>query len=350
VHFERADENRRFHDSLSINIAQLDKFPKGCEAYVDDNFPFRTSLIASYKRLKFELYHVSPNPDQLIVGKHGRYFIADEEKKAFEGDLNFRPDELKVFEKEWLKRQHYFDSLGIPIYLMLCPTALEIYPEELPSNIRKRYAFNRFDQLEQQFRKRLPHLIVNPIPVLREGKKHANMYFMLDNHWTEKGGYLASKLLLERMKKEHFPQLDLHFLDEYTWQLVPRDYGHFVALIGVPGLVEWIPVHRGHADDAEQVANLNLDFTHEGVSVDEQQYHFVNKHPKNKLKILVIRDSFGQAVYPFVKEAFAESLFIFDAWNYRMNKSIVAAYHPDVVVFMTYDPSLKNHIDPENWE
>jgi hypothetical protein len=346
VHFERAEENRRFHDSLSVNIAKLDAFPKDCEAYVNDNFSFRGPLIGFYKRMKFGLYRVSPNPDQLIVGKNGRYFIAGDEKKIYEGDMNFTAQELEMMEQSWLKRKRYFDSLGIAVYLLPCPTALEIYPEDLPFNIRKRYAFNRFDQIEKQFRKRLPNLVVNPVSVLKAGKKSGNIYFMLDNHWTERGGCLASKLLLEHMKKDRFHDLDLSFFDEYTWIGQYRDFGHFVALIGVPGLKERIEVHGGHVDEALEAPDLDLVFDHEGISPEEQQYRFVHKNPKKKLKLLVIRDSFGQAVFPFLKEGFAESLFIFDAWHYNMNKPIVEQYRPDVVVFLTYDPGLWKYINP----
>lgn len=350
MHFERADENRKFHDSLTFDVRQLDKFPKASEEYLADNFSFRTPFINWSKQIKFRLFKVSPNPDHLIIGRNGRYFIADDEKRIYEGDLNFTPDQLAIFEQEWLRRKHYFDSLGIPVYVLPGPSALEIYPEYLPFSIQRKYPYNRIDQLEGKFSKRLPKLLVNPVPTLVAGKKHGNMYYILDNHWTEKAGYYVSKMLLKRMKNEHFPQLDLTFLDRYTWSKIPRNFGHFVALIGVSGLEEVTEIRSGYTDQAEDAPDFAFTYTSEGVSVEDQQLHFVNKQVKNKLKILVIRDSFGGALVPFIKETFAESVFIFDSWNYRLNKSILASYKPDVVLYVTYDPSLHNQINPENWE
>ncbi|MBI3240182.1 MAG: PIG-L family deacetylase, partial [Flavobacteriia bacterium] len=337
-------------DLLTFDVRQLDKFPKASEEYLADNFSFRTPFINWSKQIKFRLFKVSPNPDHLIIGRNGRYFIADDEKRIYEGDLNFTPEQLAIFEQEWLRRKHYFDSLGIPVYVLPGPSALEIYPEDLPFSIQRKYTFNRIDQLEGKFRKRLPKLLVNPVPTLVDGKKHGNMYYILDNHWTEKAGYYVSKMLLKRMKHEHFPQLDLTFLDRYTWSKIPRNFGHFVALIGVSGLEEVTEIRSGYIDQAEDAPDFAFTYTSEGVSVEDQQLHFVNKQAKNKLKILVIRDSFGGALVPFIKETFAESVFIFDSWNYRLNKSILASYKPDVVLYVTYDPSLHNQINPENWE
>src|SRR3990167_2229106 len=95
MQFERADENRKFRDSLTFDINHLDSFPKNSEAYLADNFSFRTPLIQWSKQIKFRVFRVSPNPDQLIIGRNGRYFIADDEKRIYEGDLNFTPDNLR---------------------------------------------------------------------------------------------------------------------------------------------------------------------------------------------------------------------------------------------------------------
>lgn len=122
------------------------------------------------------------------------------------------------------------------------------------------------------------------------------------------------------------------------------------SLIGVSGLEEIIEVRWGYVDRAVEVPDFDFTYTSEGMSDAEQQLHFANKKAKNKLKILVIRDSFGGAILPFVKEAFAESVFIFDSWNYRLNKSILASYQPAVVLYITYDPSLHNQIDASNRE
>ena len=50
--FERSNENRTFQDSVNFNIKKLDPFPKEAEAYINDNFSFRTPLIEAYQKNK----------------------------------------------------------------------------------------------------------------------------------------------------------------------------------------------------------------------------------------------------------------------------------------------------------
>jgi hypothetical protein len=44
---------------------------------------------------------------------------------------------------------------------------------------------------------------------------------------------------------------------------------------------------------------------------------------------------------PFVREFFEESVFIFDAWQYKLNEAIIDKVNPDIVVFLTLDSNLE---------
>ena len=71
---------------------------------------------------------------------------------------------------------------------------------------------------------------------------------------------------------------------------------------------------------------------------------YINEHSKSGLRVLFIRDSFGNQLVPFVKEPFAESLFIFDAWRYELNKPIIEKVKPDVVIFLGLETHLESFI------
>ena len=62
-------------------------------------------------------------------------------------------------------------------------------------------------------------------------------------------------------------------------------------------------------------------------------------------KILVIRDSFGDQLIPFLKEPFSESVFIFDGWDYGLNKEIIETVKPDIVIFLGLETHIENFID-----
>ncbi|WP_430406399.1 alginate O-acetyltransferase AlgX-related protein [Fluviicola sp.] len=348
--FERKEENRKFNDSLSISVNKLDKFPKDFENYLSDNFSFRTPLIAFSKEMKFRYFQVSPDKEEIIIGKKNRYFIANEHLKIFEGEITYGKSWLDTLETEWVRRKHYLDSLGIPVHLVIAPIAHEIYPEELPNNILKRKGENPIELIANRLNKRYPHLVFNPISILLAHKSSEKLYYDLDHHWTENGGFLVAKKLLQEIKRNDYPQLDLTPLNDFTWKKNIRKFGHFVSVLAVDDLNESILLVDKYPPGIEKLPHLNLDFDKEGVSVQDQQAHFRSKNCKNKLRVLVIRDSFGGALMPAISACFSESLFIFDSWKYHLNKSVIEKYQPDLIIYVTYEQMLKHYTDPFYWE
>jgi hypothetical protein len=47
---------------------------------------------------------------------------------------------------------------------------------------------------------------------------------------------------------------------------------------------------------------------------------------------------------PFLKEPFPESVFLFDAWQYKLNKPIIEKVKPDIVVFISLETNIDNII------
>jgi len=71
---------------------------------------------------------------------------------------------------------------------------------------------------------------------------------------------------------------------------------------------------------------------------------YVNDSIANGIRVLFIRDSFGEVIRPFAREVFSESLFIFDAWQFKLNEEIIEQYKPDVVVFIGLETNPENFL------
>lgn len=347
--FERKNENRKFHDSLAISANCLDCFPKDFESYLSDNFSFRSPLIAFSKDLKLNYFHVSPDKNQLIIGTGKRYFIADYHRKIYEGDISYGKGWLDTLEGEWARRKKYFDSLGISVRVVLAPIAHEIYPEELPFNIIKRKGKDPITLSADRLNKHFPNLVFNPIPVIMTNKSRQKMYYELDNHWTENCGFLVAKSLLQEIKRDLYPDLDLSPLNKFTWKKTVRGYGHFTNVLANDQLSEDLLLIDKSPANIEIIENLPLEFEKYGVGEQDQQTHYRVKGCKNKLRVLVIRDSFGGALMPAISACFSETVFIFDSWTYRLNKQVIESYKPDLVIYITYEEKLKAYTDPANW-
>lgn len=347
--FERKDENRKFNDSLSFSIRRLDNFPKDFENYLGDNFGFRSPLIAFSKDLKLNYFHISPDKKEILIGNKNRYFIANDHQQIYEGDIAFSEGWLDTLEGEWARRKHYLDSLGIAVRIILAPIAHEIYPEELPFNVIRRKGKDPVTRSAERLNNRFPHLVFNPIPVIRANKYKQKMYYELDNHWTENGGFLVARTLLEEVKRDLYPDLNLSPLDQFTWKKETRNFGHFTNVLATDNLSENILLIDRFPAGVQQVENLPLEFERHGVGEHEQQLHFRAKNCKNKLRVLVIRDSFGSALVAPISACFSETVFLFDSWSYRLNKSVLATYKPDLVIYVTYEQKLKAYTNPANW-
>jgi hypothetical protein len=76
--------------------------------------------------------------------------------------------------------------------------------------------------------------------------------------------------------------------------------------------------------------------------LSEYEKRFANKKSKSGLRILIIRDSFGDHLVPFISEIFDESVFIFDGWRYELNDSIVEIVKPDIVIYLGLETHIKN--------
>ncbi|HEX2901548.1 MAG TPA: hypothetical protein VHS96_17685, partial [Bacteroidia bacterium] len=59
-------------------------------------------------------------------------------------------------------------------------------------------------------------------------------------------------------------------------------------------------------------------------------------------KLLLITDSFGHNIFPYLAEQFGRSVKIFDGWQYKLNREIVLQERPDVVILMPMEANLRH--------
>lgn len=341
--FDRKDENRRFRDSLTVNISKLDDFPSDFELYTNDNFYFRSPLLDMFHRIKFYGFNVSPHPDQTIIGKDGWYFRSEEKELAIlNGSLDFSLETLDSFSNEWEERTRYLKELNIPAFWIIAPLKHYVYDDKLPYNVQRSQT-NRITTLTQHLETDFPNLIINPLETLRANKDTEKLYFKLDNHWNAHAGLLTTQLLIQRLRTE-FPNKEIPDVPPLHWKGDTIQEGIHYRVLGIDALSEYrqTPVmEHPQSIVAEKYGFKSI----EGFPYPWAfENRFVNDSIKNGLRVLIIRDSFGEAIEPFCREVFKESLFIFDAWQYKLNKPIIDRFKPDVIVFLSLETNVPNFL------
>lgn len=344
VHFKRAAENRTFHDSLSLNFKRLDAFPKDCEAYIDDNFAFRSPFIQLYQTIKTSFFKVPPtDKETVLMGKNNRYFIAGYEKKLFEGEATLTQTQLDSIVKEWNRRNAIYQKSHVKTFWLIAPSALETYSKDLPNNVMKFNANNVTTQMIELLNSKHPNLMIYPNNELQELAKNQNLYFKLDNHWNEMGAYFAIKSLFRNIKQQQ-PSFNSSFMLDTLHTIKTKKGGYLADQLHQPFLSEQYQKLQLKVTHATLAEKFNFPVTVGFPYPNDFEIHYKNPKAKNKKKVLIIRDSFGKDCIPIIAEAFSETLFIFDSWKFGMNQEIMDAYQPDMVIYITYEPHLINFI------
>lgn len=337
--FERKDENRNFKDSLQIDIRYFEKFPVEAELYVNDNFSFRTPLLDFYHDLKFSYFKVSPHPEKTIIGKDNWFFMAAKEKEIYEGKKDFSEAELNKLTAEWSYRKKYLDSLNIKSYWIIAPFKHYVYQKKLPFNIIN-YKFRRVNQLKKHFEKDLSGLIIDPLTLLLENKNKSKLYYQLDNHWNYYAGYLTTQMLLEKIKLD-FPNQKAGEIPVHFWKEDTIRKGFHYKVLDIPYLSEVIHTPIFEKPLSKEAKKFGFKYHKKWAYPWNYEKRYTNDQSSSDLRVLFIRDSFGSQIIPFTREVFKETVFIFDNWQYGLNKKIIDKVKPDIVVFL----GLETHID-----
>ena len=340
VTFDRKSENRNFRDSVTFNLALLDPFPADFEAYFSDNFSFRRPLLDLYHHLSFYYFHLSPHPDKTLIGNNNWFFMAGKEKSIIAGDITFSSSELKQLENIWQYRKHYLDSLGIPFMWLVAPMKHHVYPEYLPFETRKT-DHTRTAQLIAHFDKNLPGVLFDLRPILIAAKKNNKLFYQLDNHWNFHAGEVASNLIIKQLQAK-LPDASIPDLSPVSWRDSLVQNGIHYHVLGIDALYEIDQVPVVHHEKASIAIKHGYPPLPYFAYPDDYEMRFTAKKEGKGLKLLIIRDSFGNQLIPFVKESFEETVLIFDGWQYGLNNDIIKHFKPDVVIFLTSEVHIDN--------
>ena len=342
--FERKNENRVFRDSLELLVSNLDVFPPQANEYVNDNFSFRSPLLDAYNFEKFYFFKISPYPEKTIIGSDGWFFMSQKEIKIYEGKEEFTEQQLVKFDSVWTYRKNYLDSLGISSYWVIGPMKHSIYEENVPYNKFKKSGDTRLETLTKHIGKKFPDLMINPTEEFLRAKDSLQLYYKLDNHWNRQAGFIVTNLILEKLQS-NYPEVKLSQLSDYDWIDTTYLTGYHRDVIGVKSLIESDRFPVPKKEKSKPSYKYNFPVTEDFPYTNDFEKVHRNSSDTTLPKILVIRDSFGDQLVPFLKEPFSESVFIFDGWNYGLNKDIIETVKPDIVIFLGLETHLEHYID-----
>ncbi len=330
-------ENRGLAEMPEFNVNNLDPFPTKFESFHKDHFFIRNRINKKWSEINRGIFKKSPT-DKALIGRDGWLFIKKDELKTYLGQNLFTNEELTRFKHEIIRRRDYLDSMDCKYYFVIAPTKYSVYPEYLSWVYDLRGEnYTMTDQVFEIVSEIENVQIIDLRVVLNKSKARGLLYRPTDNHWNALGAYYAYTEILNRVSKD-FPEIGPCFpLDSFNveTQEVPggnvaymmnasNDYHETIPKISFKAQKVW------EAEKSGYVSPPYFGF--------KSEYELVyTNNETDAPKALIIRDSFGHALTPYISAHFGKTVLIFDEWKYMLNQPIVDNEKPDIFIQMTLE-------------
>jgi alginate O-acetyltransferase complex protein AlgJ len=303
--------------------ADLRAFPAAATRYFEDHFGLRAPLVRLQALLRLRILGVSASRD-VIVGREGWMFYAgDGAAEDIASAVPFTHDELEAWRLMLEHTRDWMEARGIAYVFVLAPDKHEVYPELLPSSVRRVGAETRSDALVRYLHDTSTVPVLDLRGVLGAAKGRERVYHRTDTHWNDRGAFAASQALLRMLA----PRLT-----------VPaRGRGAFAArAVVVPGfdLANMLGIADGLTEvDLRLVprvpprARIVEPARPDGRLMDARIV--TEQDAPGRPRAVVFRDSFGSALIPFLSEEFSRAVYL---WQYNVDPDVVLAERPDIVI------------------
>jgi hypothetical protein len=306
-------------------ITDWENYLKKYNLYFEDQFGFRSELIAWYAAYKTQVWHSSPIPEKVLMGKNNwLYTVEDSLMEDYRGMRKFKQAQLEEIYANLMYRKKRLLQMGIEYYVIIAPNKQTIYHEFIPSKYTRVDPQTRWLQTKTFLNQQGNNFIIDPTEELLRQKQAYPSYFKTDLHWNNMGAYYASQMLLGEMRKK-FPQVHTHALNEYTIQPTPFTQGDMARMIHA-GYIEDVQ-YEFTSPSLQQIVYANAPLFPSYVSTQPIIQTFTPD--TTQPHVLMFRDSFGNGMIQFISQESNKAVYV---WTHVFDWAIIEQEKPDVVV------------------
>ncbi len=340
---EAGGENRILAQMPVCEPGRIFTFSSDFERFFGDRFGLRRVLIRLNNRFEMHILRISPLGEKVMVGKNRWLFYSYRE--VLSDIACTRPLSADDLEQLRLSLEAVRDSLlkkGARFYVLIAPNKHSIYPEHLPPRARRVGDFSRLDQLESHLRRHSDLVLIDVRETFMEAKQQGQtpLYHRTDTHWNDYGAFLAQDRLMAAIRYD-FPQIDPLHLENFTFERVREPGGDLAEVLALADELDEEVVHL-----VPKQASLSREAPLEdrpGYTRHPQFPPLVCEHDAEGLpRALILRDSFGNALIPYLSEYFSRSVFV---WSPFLTPEIIAGEKPDLVILELVERNLEELLD-----
>ena len=265
--------------------------------WFQEHFAFRQELVTANAKLYSALFHESAS-DQVIQGTDGWLYYRDS-LADYQGTDLMTDRALYDIAHTAAMTQNYCSLFGIDYLFALAPNKATIYPEHMPYYLRPHASGQSNRTRLASFMEQEQVAWLDLSERLKEAKENGEaralpeLYHRTDSHWTAEGAAIAAKEILSRL------------------HISGKDYGsaEYVVRKDFSGDLERM-LYPAAARPEEEVyydPSPSYGYVDEVESTFDYYIHTVSGGAGGSL--VMYRDSFGNAILPFLAEAFESAFF-----------------------------------------
>lgn len=256
----------------------------------------------------------------------------------------------------------FLDQKGIPMLFAVSPYTCGKYDPCLPAGVTD-YGNDNIDRFLDMVDMHGTEYMDFREEIYCDGLDHYDMMYRTDHHWTTQAGFYAYTKLLAWIQAHTQTVIDgkVADLSNYTlttyhnWHLGSRGQRTGKYFAGMDDFVLITPdfetsISAGDVsgtftemlidDEQLQKRDATSRYTYDYV-LGRSNGNYVNLMAPNDTRVLVVTDSFGKAVNPYLILSFREVRTIIDLHSYELSRAYIEDYKPDVVILLYYAEYLE---------
>ena len=271
---------------------------------------------------------------------------------------------LRRFADPTIQFHEYLKKRGTSLVYVSPPCTPDKYDPQLPAGVED-YSNDNVDR----FIKRLSEAGIDTIDIREEmykdGIEHYDMMYKTDHHWTTRAGFYTYGILEEYIVEKTGCEVDSRIsdIDHYTvtlyedWHLGSNGQRTGIYYTGIDdfelilpefrtiiqngsgsiGSMQDLIINTEPLEDTDYTSRYTYDWVLWG-----SQGNFTNLDCPNDIRILIISDSFSNALNPYLIMGFKQLQYVYDADVSGVTPGFIESYDPDVVIMMYYPNILQN--------
>ena len=288
---ESLDENREMTE-LSSSGTMKERI-KNAEEYLDDHLAFRESAISLALRTDLDL---GESPVSMVLSGFDGWLFYLEGEEDFRRGTGLDDDMIRELYDMQQTATDTFKASGVDYRILVAPDKHSVYPEYLPINKRLGNGPWELDQMMTSPGPEYSVRFLDPRYALLEAARSGpQQYYKTDSHWNSAGAWTVYQAMMDQLIAEH-PTLHRLSEDEIVRSQITTS-GDLAAMIGQKDL---------RVDHCENIAVKEFKSHENPDAGDSVMDVIVNESLPDAPKILLIKDSFGPALIPFLRESASE--------------------------------------------